>query len=73
MDFGISQRVLNAAAAALGAFTASFVFDLIELRRAERRSLTEADQKWMASTHLGEKEQEKAGAAPYKFEEKPRA
>lgn len=44
----MSPRVLNALAAGAGAVVGYLIADLLERRRAERRTLTEADQKWMA-------------------------
>lgn len=51
----MSPRLANSIAAALGAAVGYLLADLWERRRAERKTLTEADQKWMAATHLGDK------------------
>jgi hypothetical protein len=48
----VSPRLLDALAAAAGAFLGFLIYDSYDRRRAEKRSLTEADQKWMAATHL---------------------
>jgi hypothetical protein len=44
----------DAVAAAVGAFLAVLASKWLDRRAAERRTLTEADQQWMASTHLEE-------------------
>jgi hypothetical protein len=49
----MSDRMLNAVACAVGAAAGYLFSDWYERRRAERRSLTDADQKWMAATHEG--------------------
>ena len=49
----MNPRVLDALCAAAGAALGTLVADRIERRLAERRTLTESDQQWMASTHLG--------------------
>lgn len=51
----MTPRVLNALACGIGAAVGYLAADWLERRRAEKKTLTEADQKWMASTHLGEK------------------
>jgi hypothetical protein len=46
-----SPRILNAIAAGIGAAAGYLLADALDRRRAERRSMTEADQRWMAATH----------------------
>ena len=48
----MSPRALDALACAIGAAAGSLIFDWLERRKAEERTLTEADQQWMAATHL---------------------
>ena len=47
----MSDRLLNVLACAAGAAAGCLLADWHSRRRAERRTLTEADQKWMAATH----------------------
>ena len=47
----MSPRLVYAACVALGAVAGYFAASAIDLRRAEKRTLTDADQRWMASTH----------------------
>jgi len=46
----MTPRLLNAIGAALGAALGYVLVDALDRRRAERRSLTESDQRWMAAT-----------------------
>lgn len=48
----MTPRLLNAIAAAIGAALGYLLVDELDRRRAERKSLTVADQKWMAATHV---------------------
>ena len=48
----MTPRLINAVAAALGAAAAVLVADAFDRRRAERRSMSVADQQWMAATHV---------------------
>lgn len=47
----MTPRILNALATAVGAALGYLLADALDRRRAERRSMTKADQKWMAATH----------------------
>jgi len=47
----MSDRMLNALACAAGAAAGCLLADWHSRRKAERRTLTEADQRWMAATH----------------------
>lgn len=47
----MSDRLLNVLACAAGAAAGCLLADWHSRRRAERRTLTEADQRWMAATH----------------------
>jgi len=47
----MSDRMLNVLACAAGAAVGCLLADWQSRRKAERRTLTEADQKWMAATH----------------------
>ena len=47
----MSPRLVNAVFVGLGAAAGYFLADAIDRRRAEKRTLTEADQRWMATTH----------------------
>jgi hypothetical protein len=47
----MSDRALNVLATVAGAVAGSLLADWHSRRKAERRTLTEADQKWMAATH----------------------
>jgi hypothetical protein len=47
----MTPRLINAIAAAVGAAVGYLVADALDRRLAERRSMTAADQQWMAATH----------------------
>jgi hypothetical protein len=47
----MTDRVLNVLATAAGAAIGYLLADWHSRRKAEKRTLTEADQRWMAATH----------------------
>jgi membrane protein YqaA with SNARE-associated domain len=47
----MTPRILNAVCVGIGAALGYLFGDWLDRRRAERRTLTAADQQWMAATH----------------------